>query len=96
MGHCTNTDGSDAHAHLHTIDIVETPLGSVNGISPPPNDWFGNLLNSIIFQMIGSILVVFTPLLNLLGMHKFFYTTMSGFAETMYPPNATSWNIVFN
>ena len=60
------------------------------------NDWVGNLLNAIIFQIIGYIVMIVGYLLNLLGMHSFFYDTMSGFAETMYAPEATSWSTVFN
>ena len=60
------------------------------------NDWVGNLINAFIFNIIGAIFLAFNWLFNILSMHSFWYDTMSGFAETMYAPDATSWDVVFN
>merc|ERR1712167_310454 len=60
------------------------------------HDWLGNLINAMIFQVIGGVVMSFGMLLNILGMHSFFYDTMEGFATDLFAPDATSWSKKFN
>ena len=46
--------------------------------------------------MLGIIFLNFNWIFNLVGLHHLWYDEMAGFAITMYPPMATSYDLVFN
>ena len=58
------------------------------------NDWFGNLIMTYIYVLLGYILMPIGALLVLFGSPTFWLDTMDGFG--FLPADATSGSIVFN
>ena len=58
------------------------------------SDWIGNLINWLLFYIIGGVLVPFGFLFVLLGEPTWYYDTVTGL--NLLPPAFTSYQLTFD
>ena len=58
-------------------------------------NWMGNLINALIFQVIGGIVMYFNALMTILGTPGWGYEFMMDYTD-MLPEKAESYTLTFN